>query len=67
MVTRIFAYPTEFTTLPDYSAHVGQAVEVVRPLRRGDEYDYCGDGMYLVRASDAWEGHAFYSELRREG
>lgn len=63
MAKRTFHYPKEFTTLPDYSAHRGQKVEVVRPLTR-DEYDFGGEAMFLVRADDGWEGHAFRSELQ---
>jgi hypothetical protein len=59
----LFNYPEAFTTLPEYSAHRGQVVEVVRPLTAA-EYDNEGDAMYLVRAADGWEGHAFDSELQ---
>lgn len=62
---RVFNYPKEFTTLPDYSQHRGQTVEVIRPLVRGVEYDYITEGMYLVQAQDGWQGHAFYSELNK--
>lgn len=61
-----FDYPKEFVTLPDYSAHRGQLVQVIRPLRhKGNhrEFDFQGEAMFLVRASDGWEGHAFKSEL----
>lgn len=60
----IFQYPNEFQTLPEYSAHRGAPVIVLRPLTRA-EYDYQGEGMYLIRAADGWEGHAFRSELTR--
>ena len=60
----LFDYPTVFTSLPDYTAHAGQLVDVVRPLRR-DEYDFEGEAMFLVRAADGWEGQAWRSELRR--
>lgn len=62
---RRFNYPEGFTTLPEYSAHRGQVVTITRPLRRGDEYDYDGEGMYEIRAADGWTGHAFYSELAK--
>ena len=58
-----FNYPPQFTTLPDYTAHAGQLVTIVRPLRKRDEYDYEGNSMFLIRAADGWEGHAFASEL----
>lgn len=61
--TYVFDYPELFTTLPDYTAHAGQEVRVIRALTR-DEYTFEGDVMFLVRASDGWEGHAFRSELR---
>lgn len=60
----IFDYPEAFVTLPGYTEHAGQLVEVVRPLRR-DEFDFESEAMFLVRAEDGWEGHAYRSELRR--
>lgn len=59
----MFRYPPEFVTLPDYTAHAGQMVEVVHPLTR-DEYDFDGEAMFLIRADDGWEGHAYRSELQ---
>ncbi len=70
MKRAIFNYPKQFTTLPDYTAHAGQVVTIVRPLRSDGpdfEYDYEGELMYLIRADDGWEGHAFDSELDEEG
>ena len=55
MTRRAFHYPEHFVTLPEYLAHRGQIVEVVRPLRR-DEYDFQGEAMFLIRADDGWEG-----------
>lgn len=63
MTQRIFRYPEAFVTMPEYSAHRGQIVDVIRPLRR-DEYDFQGDAMFLIRAADGWEGHGYNSELR---
>lgn len=63
---KIFAYPKEYVTLPLYTAHAGQEVEVVRELLDGKEYDgpSCDcERMFLIRAADGWEGHAFESEL----
>ena len=60
---RVFIYPPQYKTLPDYRAHSGQPVDVLRELMRGDEYDYEGDRMFLVRAHDGWEGHVWESEL----
>lgn len=57
-----FDYPTEFNSLPEHSAHRGQSVTVVRELSE-NEYDFEGELMFLVRASDGWEGHAWESEL----
>jgi hypothetical protein len=62
-----FAYPPEFVTLPDYTAHAGQMVTVIRPLRDGEEYDGPAAGlerMYEVKAADGWTGHAWQSELQ---
>ena len=58
-----FNYPAEFVTLPDYTAHAGQIVTVLRELREGVEYDNEGEKMFEVMASDKWIGHAFESEL----
>jgi len=60
---RKFHYPENFTTLPDYSEHRGQMVEVIRPLTR-DEYTFEGEAMFLIRAADGWEGEAYRSELQ---
>jgi len=57
-----FNYPIEFTTLPDYSAHRGQLVEIVRQLTN-DECDPECQPSYLIRASDGWEGCASADEL----
>jgi len=64
MQRAIFNYPKEFTTLPEYTAHTGQVVTVIRPLTN-EEADQGGDLelMYLVRADDGQELHAFESEL----
>ena len=58
-----FDYPEVFTTLPDYTAHAGQSVKVLRRMRSPEEYDYEGDAMYEVEAADGWRGHAWRSEL----
>lgn len=63
MSRRTFHYPKEFVLLPDYSAHRGQQVTVVRPLTR-QEYDFEGEAMFLIRADDGWEGHAWRTELQ---
>ena len=68
-----FDYPREFKTLPDYTAHAGQMVEVLRPAlpahraKDGQEAEYVfeGEAMFRVRADDGWEGLAWLSELKR--
>lgn len=61
---KVFDYPLGFVTLPEYSAHRGALVEVIRALRP-DEYDNeCEDPMYEIKAADGWVGHAFESELK---
>lgn len=62
---RKFDYPRQFVTLPEYTAHAGQVVEIVRPLVEGSEYDddEQADPMYHIRAADGWEGDAWESEL----
>jgi len=65
-VKTTFEYPREFVTLPDYTAHAGQEVVVVRALTRA-EADYHDDPdlerMFKVRTADGWEGDVFESEL----
>lgn len=50
---------------PDYTAHSGQVVEVVRDVSEelypDEEYN---DKMFLVRAADGWEGYVWESELQ---
>jgi hypothetical protein len=59
-----FDYPEKFTTLPEYSAHRNHQVVIVRELVDGEDYEYLGDKMVLVRSlEDGWEGHAYQSEL----
>lgn len=57
-----FAYPIEFTLLPDYSAHRGQEVEILRQLT-DEECDPECQPMYLIQAADGWQGHASIDEL----
>ncbi len=66
MRTAIFNYPAKFVTIPEYTAHAGQTVNVIRPLIAGTEYDGPSEemeAMFLIQASDGWEGHAFEGEL----
>ncbi len=61
---RIFTYPNYGTpdTHPDYTAHSGQTVEILRQLT-DEECDPECQPMYFIRADDGWEGHAHVSEL----
>lgn len=58
----VFCYPEEFTTLPEYTAHAGQTVTVVRQLT-DDECDPECQPMWRIRADDAWEGSANDDDL----
>ena len=63
-----FNYPTVFKTLPDYTAHAGFEVEIVReatPDESDHHFDPELEPLYLIKASDGWEGFAFESELVR--
>lgn len=64
---RRFAYPRQFVTLPDYTAHAGQSVRVLRRLTE-QEADRGADleRMYWVRTRGGWEGAAFESEIARK-
>lgn len=61
-----FDYPIGFKTLPDYTAHAGQLVKVLRQLT-ADEADQEAERMYEIEAPDGWKGHADASELAVEG
>lgn len=67
MTSKLFTYPEAFQEYPEYRAHSGQVVEVIRELIDGEEYDGPLAGlpecMFLIRAADGWEGHAFETEL----
>ena len=59
-----FNYP-DFGTpdgFPEYTAHSGQEVEVIRQLT-DDEADPEVQPMYEIRATDGWTGHVDGSEL----
>lgn len=57
-----FDYPREFTTLPEYTAHAGQIVEVIGKLPNS-QVDPENRPMFRIRAADGWEGEAFGNEL----
>lgn len=57
-----FNYPAEFTTLPDYAAHRGQLVKLIRQLDDTECDPEC-QPMYLIQANDGWQGHASIDEL----
>lgn len=61
----VFDYPAVFVSLPDYTAHAGQVVEVIRPCTEDEAHPPCEDmeGMFIIRAADGWTGQAFESEL----
>ena len=65
-LSKVFNYPRELKSLPDYTARSGRNVTVMRPLTE-DEADGPNQGceqMYRIRdESDGWEGDAFESEL----
>jgi hypothetical protein len=59
-----FDYPAVFTTLPEYTAHAGQRVTVVRELAE----DECENGpVYEIVAEDGWIGCAPPGELIQGG
>ena len=59
-----FAYPEAFTTLPEYSAHRGQYVTVLRLADpAADQVDPESMPVYIIRANDGWIGHADECEL----
>jgi hypothetical protein len=66
-----FDYPPEFKTLPEYTAHAGQPVVVLRalaePVVDWENGPNGPDPMFKVRATDGWEGDAWSSELEGEG
>jgi hypothetical protein len=63
---RVFNYPQEFTSLPDYSEHRGATVFVERELTP-EEYDKMnGERMFQVSTVDGWRGQAWETELGKE-
>lgn len=60
MKQAVFRYPVDFVTLPEYTAHAGQVVQVVGKVPREP---YQLEPMFKIRALDGWEGFAFESEL----
>lgn len=59
---RTFNYPKEFVTLPEYTAHRGVLVTVIRPAT-DEEVDPDMQPMYLIWAADGWTGYAWEDEL----
>ena len=73
-IRKSFAYPKEFVTLPEYSAHANQVIMVLRPCAPEEAdilYDDLDDGrgaiivdrMFKVQADDGWIGDACETEL----
>lgn len=65
-----FAYPIEFTELPEYSKHRNEIVLVQRPCTEDEADDIIEDGqildsMFMVLAEDGWTGCAWSSELEQ--
>jgi hypothetical protein len=58
----VFDYPQAFVTLPEYSAHRGQEVTVVRQCTSQEADQEC-QHMYVIQASDGWTGVADEDEL----
>lgn len=66
----IFDYPEGFSTLPDYSAHRGSVVKVVRKMSEDEAdtgipesaEDYIP--MFEIVAEDGWRGKAWGDELK---
>jgi hypothetical protein len=62
-----FIYPDYGTPdcCPDYTAHSGQFVEIIRRKKSPEEYEWLGDAQFVVRAEDGWHGDVWHSELHR--
>ena len=74
-----FDYPAEFVTLPEYTAHAGQVVTIIKEVHQGMGNEYGdvplkADGTYepepwdverlfVIQAADGWQGEAWESEL----
>ena len=60
-----FNYPSAFKSLPDYTAHAGQIVEVIRQAGEADGVDVHPELelMYCIKSADGWAGYAWESEL----
>jgi len=54
-------YPSRFATRPEYTAHNGQMVKVLRHLGEDEcDTEYT---MFQVQAEDGWIGHLYEQEL----
>ncbi len=67
-MNKLFTYPNYGTPdgYPDYTAHSGQIVTIVRELVKTVEYDFDPDSndlMFEVKADDGWTGSVWASEL----
>ena len=64
----LFTYPNfgKPDGFPEYTAHSGEVVTVLRQLG-ADECDYEAGSMFEVAASDGWKGHAHSDELSAPG
>jgi hypothetical protein len=60
-----FDYPEHFTSLPEYTAHRGQQVTVIRACtsEEADGPEKEEPQMYIIRANDGWIGEAWEDEL----
>lgn len=59
----VFKYPIEFVTLPEYSDHRDDIVQIVRACTNDEAYNY-PEQMYHIQANhNPWSGVAWESEL----
>lgn len=56
-----FNYPTEFKTLPEYTARIGSSMLITHKL--GPDENESDEVMFGVVDAGGWSGHAYESEL----
>ena len=60
---RTFAYPRELTSLPEYTAHAGQAVTILGLHEDDGDAGDDSERLYSIKADDGWTGAGWESEL----
>ncbi|CAM5998713.1 unnamed protein product [Sphagnum balticum] len=66
MITALFTYPKEFTSLPELKSRSGQVVEVLGeydPAHAAEDREVYGETLMRVKFPDGYLAEAFEAEL----